>query len=128
MTNDQQHRFYVPELLSEHIGKTDEGYLICFSVPVARTGEYIYRASEVPVPADESGMVKIIRKEEEIFNEDAINSFTGKSLTINHPPEFVAPENWKEYTCGILQNVRRGEGDQKDFLIADILITDQSAI
>jgi hypothetical protein len=70
----------------------------------------------------------IQRDEKEVFRPETIASFEGKAVTITHPTEFVSPQNWSQLAKGMLQNVRRGEGAQKDDLIADLLITDATAI
>ena len=123
-------RFYATEQLSENISETPEGFLICLNVPISRTGEFIYRSGEVPVRADASGIIRILREAEDVFDEISVLSFEGKSATVNHPPKgtFVEPENWKELTVGICQNVHRGSGSQQDLLMADLLITDAKAI
>ena len=120
-------RFYTPEQISENISKTPEGFLLASNVPITRIGEFIYRAGEVPVEAMD-GMVKIQRDEEEVFREETIRSFEGKPITINHPNSAVDPSNWKELAVGTCQNVRRGIDNQKDLMIADLLITDEKAI
>ena len=121
-------RFYVSEQLSEHIGETPEGFLVCASVPLTRTGVFEYTASEVPVEASLDGMVKIQRDEDEVFAENTIASFEGKPVTINHPEGMVTPENWSELAHGVVQNVRRGDGEQADLLLGDILITTEKGI
>jgi Uncharacterized protein conserved in bacteria (DUF2213) len=40
----------------------------------------------------------------------------------------VNPDNWKGLAVGAVQHPRRGEGDQHDMLVADLLITDRRAI
>jgi len=120
--------FYTTEKLSEHIEETPEGFLVCYDVPIARIGQYVYKSNEVPIEADSSGLVKIQRDEDEVFAETALQSFSGKPITINHPDEFVTPENWKTLAHGHLQNVRRGEGEKSDLAIADLLITTEDAI
>jgi hypothetical protein len=121
-------RFYVEEQLSEHMAETPEGFLLCLGVPITRTGEFLYKANEVPVEADRSGMITIKRFEEDVFDEKAMKSFEGKPVTINHPSGFVGPENWAGLAHGHLQNVRRGDREQKDMLVADMLITTAEAI
>jgi uncharacterized protein len=128
MVNDVQGKFYIEEKLSPNIGTTNEGYLICFGVPVARTGKQTYRADEVPVEPNAQGTVEIIRDEKEVFADKTLKSLEGKSLCIDHPDEVVTPENWQELTHGFLQNVRRGVREQSDLIIADIVVTTQKAI
>lgn len=121
-------RFFATKL-SENMAETPEGFLLCLAVAIARTGEQEYNAEEIPLlEADDDGIIRITRDEEEVFRSEAIASFEGKPFTIKHPEEFVDPENWSELAKGHIQNVRRGEGDDKDNLIADILITDSYAI
>jgi uncharacterized protein len=120
--------FYATERLSEHIFTSPEGFLICMNVPMARIGEYLYKSSEVPIEGNHDGLVKIQRDEDEVFSENAIKSFNSKPVTINHPKDFVTPENWKELAHGTIQNARRGQGEQSDLLIADLMITTEDAI
>lgn len=87
-----------------------------------------YSKDETPLEADENGVVTITRDEKELFRPETMASFNGKAFTIRHPEEFVGPDNWSDLAKGVLQNIRRGEGDQKDDLIADILVTDAIAI
>lgn len=120
-------KFYASKI-SENMHETPEGYLVCVGVPIARTGEMIYGDGETPLETNDEGVIKIFRDEKEVFRKETIASFEGKPVTISHPTEFVSPENWSRLTKGILQNVRRGEGEQSNDLIADILITDNLAI
>jgi len=119
--------FYTTEQISEHISKTPEGFLLCSSVPIARIGDYEYSKDEVPIESN-GKMVIIHRDEDEVFSPTAIMSFNGKPITINHPSDFVTPENWNEYAHGTVQNVRRGEGEQEDLLLADLIINTEKAI
>ncbi len=120
--------FYVTEQLSEHIGETPEGFLLCRDVPLTRIGEFEYTSAEVPVEGGLDGVVKIQRDEDEVFNERAIASFEGKPVTINHPNDMVTPLNWKEFAHGTLQNVRRGDGEMSDLMVGDILVTTSQGI
>ena len=121
-------KYFVTGKISENIRETPEGFLVCVGVPIARTGEMEYGPNETPLDGDEYGHVIIERDEDEVFRPETIASFQGKPITIAHPDEFVSPENWKELAKGVLQNVRRGEGEHKNDLIADLLVTDQMAI
>lgn len=121
-------KFFVTEQISPRIGETPEGFLVCYDVPITRTGTLLYRDTEVPVEADSSGIVKIDRVEEDVFSEATIASFEGKPVTIDHPDELVTPETWSRLAKGTVQHVRRGEGDQADLLLSDLLITDAQAI
>lgn len=121
-------KFFAPTKLSENIRETPEGFLLCLGVPITRTGELTYGEGETPIEPDSDGQVLIYRDADDVFHMDTIASFEGKPITINHPEDFVDPDNWSYLAKGNLQNVRRGEGDEKDMLLADLLITDALAI
>lgn len=107
---------------------TPEGYLLCRDVPVARIGKLMYGKGEVPITADDTGLIIVERTADELFNDRTISSFEGKAVTDDHPDDWVSPDNWKNLAVGTAQNVRRGNDIEADFLLADLLITDQSTI
>lgn len=120
-------RFYSVAKLSENISETPEGFLICANVPITRSGDLIYAQGETPVQS-ENGKTIISRTIEDIHDPVTIASFEGKPITIEHPDDFVNPENWKSLAVGIVQNVRPGEGEDENKLLADLLINDKEAI
>jgi uncharacterized protein len=122
-------KFYVPTKISENIRETPEGYLLCLNVPIARTGWQDYGDGETPLETVD-GVVRIYRDDKEVFRPQTLASFEGKSITIQHPRDFVNPENWKDLSKGIVQNVRRGDKDEdgEESILADLLITDSFAI
>ena len=119
--------FYISTRLSEKISETPEGFLLCQEVPITRTGELIYAASETDISSNTDRVI-VSREAKDIFDPATIASFEGKPVTINHPEELVNPDNWKTYAVGVVQNVRAGEGENKNKLVADLLITDREAI
>lgn len=121
-------RFYTPERIGPKRSLTPEGFLLCEDVPIARTGAMLYVAGEVPIDASRDGTILIERNADQVFRPETLASFVGKPVTDDHPPEEVNPSNWKAYARGHLQNVRQGGAGQEDFLFADLLITDASAI
>jgi len=110
--------------ISEHMTDTPEGYLVCRDVPIARTGDMVYRAGELELEGDPDRLVTVRREEAEVFSPAAIASFEGKDVTAGHPAEMVGPENHAAYTKGHVQNVRR-EGD---YLLVDLLVKDAALI
>ena len=121
-------KYYVTETLGEVQKRTPEGYLLCVGVPIARTGTQEYQEGEIDGIAASGGMISVERPEEVVFNDETIASFEGKPFTVDHPAEGVDVNSWKSLACGMAQNIRRGEGDQSDLLIADILVTSPEAI
>lgn len=120
-------RFHTVEDIGEKRSTTPEGFLVCHDVPIARTGTQLYSTDEIPLDGL-NGEVRIDRLPEEVFRPETIASFEGKAVTVEHPNDFVTPDNWQQLAVGTVQNVRRGEGLQDDLLIADLVITDKAAI
>ncbi len=120
-------KFHSVAKLSENISETPEGFLVCLGVAITRAGDLVYSPSETPVTAGD-GPTIITRTIEDIHDPATIASFEGKPVTINHPDDFVTPDNWRELAVGVVQNARPGEGEDDDKLLADLLITDREAI
>jgi hypothetical protein len=108
--------------------RTPEGYLLCEDVCLARTGTMMYGRGETPIKTNDMGIAYVSRDERTLFHPVTIMSFSGKSVTNNHPPGGVTPHNYKQVTVGTVLNVRRGTGDDADTLRGDLLITDAQAI
>ena len=106
--------------------ETDEGFLICRNVPIARTGEQEYLGTELGLDTEE--VVKVYRPEEEVFSEATIASFEGKPVTDDHPSDLLDAETAPMHSKGHVQNVRRGTGEWKDYLVADLHIQDADLI
>ena len=106
--------------------ETGEGFLICRNVPIARTGTQQYLGSEIGMNTSE--VVDVMRTEEEVFSPAAIASFEGKPVTNDHPPVVVDPNTAALYEKGHIQNVRRGSGEFKNFLVGDLHIHDAELI
>ena len=106
--------------------ETDEGFLICRNVPIARTGEQDYLGTELGL--DTTDVVKVYRPEEEVFSEATIASFEGKPVTDDHPSDLLDAETAPMHSKGHVQNVRRGAGEWSDYLVADLHIQDADLI
>lgn len=121
--------FYTTEKLSDNQELTPEGFLLCRNVAVARTGVQTYLSDEIGIDGID-GIVTVNRTEDQVFHERTISSFEGKPITITHPYDMdgVTPKNFSSLCRGVMQNVRRGEGEDKDLLLADLLVMDQEAI
>ena len=115
---------YYGSHLSEHLVKTPEGYLICYAVPINRTGTQVYTAGELYLPGEPDRPVTVYRLEEDVFSPAALASFEGKDVTRGHPPEMLSAENQAGYSKGHLENVRR-DGENT---VADLVIKDPSLV
>lgn len=116
-------RVYTQEEIGPNRALLPNGNLICYSVPLARTGWLIYGPQEVPVAPGERGVAYVERTADTLFAPDTIASFNTAALTLGHPDENVTPENWDRLAGGYTINVRRGTGDDADVLLGDIVVT-----
>lgn len=113
---------------SPHMTKTPEGFLICHSVPICRTGEQEYLPREIGVEEEKRPIITVLRTPEEVFKPEAIASFEGKPVTDDHPPVPLDSSNYSTYTKGAVQNVHRGTGEDDDKLVCDIVLYDSVLI
>lgn len=120
-------KFFSTADFSENIKETPEGYLICEGVALARLGELEYFKQELPElfnTLEDVEKIVVSRQANDLFDKNTMASFEGKPVTLNHPPEFVNPENWREFAVGVVENVRV----ESDKLVADLVIVDKRAI
>lgn len=113
---------------SPHMTRTPEGFLVCHSVPICRTGVQEYLPQELGISDHGNGVLNVQREETEVFKPAAIASFEGKPVTDDHPPVGVDTSNYASYTKGTVQNVRRGSGADADKLICDLVVYDAALI
>lgn len=107
--------------------------LLCKDVPIANLNPLRYLPSELHNLKDEDknrSIIYVHLSEEDIFNPETMASFEGATVTLDHPPIMagIHPDNYKQFTVGHVENVRRGTGDNANALIADLLIKDTQAI
>ena len=112
--------------LSAHMTETPEGFLICHGVPICRTGTQKYLPREIGEKGE--GLVDVHREEDEVFKPSAMASFEGKPVTDDHPPKEVTSDNYGHYMKGVVQNVRRGKGEEADNVVCDLVVYDASLI
>lgn len=117
---------YYGSKISDNITRLDNGCLICFNVPIARTGTYQYLREELGLEG--TGIVTVYREPNEVFDLRTIASFNGKAFTDTHPSVDVTADNWSIYSKGELTDIRRGKGAMSNFLVADILVRDPIVI
>lgn len=107
---------------------------------LGRTGWQTYSIGDLPQEqaqalgvdiSNGNASIDLYRPAEEVFHNSCLASATGKSVTLQHPPEFVDPDNSREYTRGNIHNPRKGTeplecGEMP--LLGDLLITDGDLI
>lgn len=107
--------------ISDNLMETQDGFLVCLNVPVARTGKQTYMGSEIGGGKVADKVYTAHRLEEDVFHPDTIASFNGKPVTDDHPTIYpVAPENYQIYAKGHAQNARRVGNN----IVVDLVITD----
>lgn len=123
-------RAFYGSRISDNIAKTPEGFLICYNVPIGRTGEYKYLSCEVGLDDSKNPneIVSVYRDDEAVFDKKTLASFEGKALTDEHPVEDVDTNNWQMYSKGEITNVRKGDGEYSDCIIADLIVRDPIVI
>lgn len=121
-------RFYTTEQIGASQALTNEGFLLCSGVRIARVGELYYAPEETGLEAGPDGIVRIMRLPEEVFKPEAMASFAGKPITVDHPDEDVHPGNWRDLSFGVVLNPRQGAPPDEGYLVADLLIQDAQTI
>ena len=120
---DGKGTFYQRVQISDNIWKDpDTGFLYCKNSILGHIGKQAYNGYEVGI-ADKK-VVFVTREAVDVFDENSLESFEGKIITLNHPDEMVNSENAKKYWVGHIQNVKR-DGDN---IVGDIVIQVQDAI
>ena len=94
-------RFYEAERLGPNQSTTPEGFLICKDVPVAKIGDLVYAAGELPLEAGPDGLIRVSRTSEDLFSPTFMASLIGKPVVDmlsvgqgaggDHPSEDVTP-------------------------------------
>lgn len=97
--------------------KTDEGYLEGYAV-ATRTGVFHYLKADGSIQRE-------LRLPEEVFKDDAINSFKMLPITDDHPDKEVTAENAKNLAVGFTgEDIQRHDS----YLLTKLKITDKYAI
>jgi hypothetical protein len=114
--------------LSDNMHTTDEGYLVCRDVPIARTGWHDYKGVELNdpehAPFQPYQTVRVLRTAEELFDPKVMASFEGKTITDEHPDKMLDVSSDSEHYRGHTTNIRRGgrnaEGEEE--MLGDLWI------
>lgn len=125
--NDNQTATFVMDLkLSENITKTKDGYLLCKNSIFGRTGFQTYRGRElVGMGFGDDELVEVLRDEKDVFNQDSLETFVGKPVTLGHPNVDVTVDNFKELGKGYILGTPKRIGNN---VVGDFMITDKETI
>lgn len=102
--------------------RTSDGYLVT-EARFARSGIYEYAGRDVGKP--EMDKVRVLRPDEEVFNQDAMASFAHKPITNDHPGDNVNARTWKRDAVGFSDGRVARDGD---FVVIPLMVADQEAI
>lgn len=101
---------------------TDDGYLEAVG-RTARAGVQQYIASEIGLIGNE--VVNVYRDEAEVFAKASLETFSKLPITLNHPPEPVTADTWKEHAVGTTGDDVLRDGE---YLKIGLKITDADAV
>ncbi|MFV0240202.1 MAG: DUF2213 domain-containing protein [Lacrimispora sphenoides] len=121
-------RAYYATKISPNISRMPNGFLLCKNVPIARTGAQEYLGRELEIEDQPDKVFRVHRQESEVFSPETLASFEGATFVDEHPSGDVTIQNVQHLTRGFVKDVRRGEGDDSDKIIADIIVTDPITI
>lgn len=119
--------FYASKI-SENMGRTPQDYLICRNVPISRTGVQEYYGEECGLDQFAGQKIPVLRADADVFDPASLASFEGMPVTDEHPDEEVTAENVRGYIMGTVRNVRRGDGEDSDKVLADLVIYDKDLV
>lgn len=124
-------KILISERLSQNKYKTPEGYLVCVDAILSRTGKQQYQKRELFQDCQDSDADMIIdvnRSDKEVFSEQAMASFENKPVTIEHPSEYVTPDNFNELSVGYLRDIRKGTYAGKPVMLGTLVLTNAEVI
>lgn len=121
--NDSATRYYQTYLSENMYVEDNGGYLVCIDCVLGRSGSQEYTERELGL-SNSSNMVSVYRLEENVFDDDSINSLDGRPFTLYHPKELVNVENYKKYAVGEVFNVHREDNN----IIGNIRVFDKKVI
>lgn len=128
-STEERIEIHTVEQLGPKMSRLPNGNLLCRDVPLARTGWMMYGPGETPILPGSQGVAYIERKDEDLFDPVCLGSCMGAAVVDEHPDEDVNPKNWKKLSKGFATtNIRRGEGDDADVILGDLIIADESLI
>lgn len=104
---------------------TKDGYLVG-EAHVARTGIQEYFAAELGLDGvDPMKTIRVYRPADEVFSKDSMASYAHRPLTVDHPPEMVVADNWKQYSRGSTGDEVMRDGER---VRVPVMLMDQAAI
>ena len=106
--------------------KTDEGFLDVNAV-ISRSGLYEYQAGELGITdKDPAQIIRVLRRDEEVFKPESMASFGKVTVTDDHPTELVDSENARYVSVGFSEPsvIRDGDTVKTKLRITDKKLVD----
>lgn len=97
--------------------KDARGFLVVPARP-ARTGILTYRRAD-------GSTVRELRRDEDVFAPESLETYAGASVTVGHVVENVTPANVRALEVGVVASAGRRDGA---FVAADVCIRDKATI
>lgn len=103
---------------AKNLTLTREGFLEVDAL-VTRVGVFIYRDAA-------GGVVRQLRPKDEVLEPKSYNTLKGKSITDDHPKDFVISKNYKKHNVGHARDIVEIVGDE--YIKLKLLFCDADAI
>lgn len=106
--------------------KTEEGFLDV-QATISRSGIYLYQAGELGiVDKDPAQIIRVLRRDEDVFKPESMASFGKTPVTDEHPTELVDSENARYVTVGFSEPsvIRDGDTVKTKLRITDKKLVD----
>lgn len=109
--------------------ETPEGFLIVKDCVLTRTGLFKYPARHFQPAAFNdrapTDMITVYRDPADVFNKDAMATFSGIAMTNEHPAEMLTIHNIKKHQVGHVNGEVRRDGNK---MLGDLMVTDSATI
>jgi len=105
-----------------------DGYKVV-RAKVARTGIQEYNRYELGDAApvgNPSDKIRVYRPADQVFSDQSLNGWSHVPITLDHPPELVTPDNYRDYAVGEVTS--KAKVDDDGWLWLEFLVKDKASI
>lgn len=118
--------YFNSELESSSKYKTDEGYLVNLSVPISRSGIFVYKGFEFGLDGDEASRDVVVYRPIEVFDDGLLSQISNLPVTNSHPENGVDSENITDEIIGTLGDKVYMDG--ADVIAEKVIVYDKGSI